>query len=102
MVTRVRIEAQGGSASEVEATLLLVAATLDSIYDWNAGRGEQVIERQVVEPEGPTAHFGRLILHPNVANDSGQVKFLEDNGVKVTKHYCSSDDAVAVGGVPYV
>lgn len=101
MVTRVRIEAQGGSAAEVEATLRLVADTLESIYGWIASRGEQVIERQMAEPEGHTAHAGRLILHPNVASDSGQVEFLEKNGVKVTKPAWTADDAVAVGGVPY-
>lgn len=100
MITRVRIEAEGGSASEVEAQLTKFAAALDEMMGWLASDGEQVIERQLVEPSGHTAHKGRLILHPNVASDSGQVAWFTASGVKLTKPYWAEDEARTVGGVP--
>jgi hypothetical protein len=101
MVTRVRIDADGASAAEVERVLLAVAAALEERYSWLASGGEQVIERQLAEPGGFTAFHGRLTLHPNVASDSGQVAALAAQGVVVSLPAWSADDAVAVGGVPY-
>lgn len=100
MVTRVRIEAEGASASEVEAILYATADALEERFTWLASRGEQVIQREVAEPDGFSAFTGRLILHPNVASDSGQVEALAKMGVKVTVPKWTADDAVAVGGVP--
>lgn len=102
MVTRVRIDADGATATEVEAVLRAVAEALEERYTWLAPLGEQVIERQLAEPEGATTAFrGRLTLHPNVASDSGQVEALAAQGVQVTRPYWTAADAVAVGGVPY-
>ena len=82
MVTRLRIESEGATAREVEEFLSALAETLDRLIGWDASRGECVIERQQSEPEGAaTAWAGRLILHPNVANDSRQVAFFGDLGV---------------------
>lgn len=101
MVTRVRIDAEGASATEVEATLFAVADSLDATYRWHASRGEQVIERQLAEPPGFTAYRGRLTLHPNVASDSGQRDVLRAQGVDVVLPPWTAEDAIAVGGTPY-
>lgn len=77
MVTRVRIEAMGASAAEVEAHMNAVADLLDGRFNWIASRGEQIIKRELGEPDGHTAFSGRLTLHPNVADDSGQTAVLK-------------------------
>ncbi len=102
MVTRVRIDAEGATAGEVEAIFHAVAEALEERYGWLAAPGEMVIERQLAEPIGSHTTFsGRTTLHPNVASDSKQVEALEKQGVEITRPYWSADDAVAVGGSPY-
>lgn len=103
MITRVRIEAQGASAAEVEATMVAAANVFDEGMRLQAIRGEQVIQREFSEPCGsPTAFSGRLVIHPNVASDGSQVERLAQLGVTVTPHAWTTADAYSVGGVPTV
>lgn len=77
MVTRVRIEAQGATAAEVEAHLQCAAdAVAGYLGESEPIKGEQFIERDQSEPEGYTAHKGRLLVYLNVASDSPQVVVL--------------------------
>ena len=84
MLTRVRLEADGCSATEVEAILHAAADVLDEALNLQAIAGEQIIQREMGEPMGRTAFTGRLVLHPNVADDAGQVAAIRDRGVPLT------------------
>lgn len=82
MVTRVRIEAHGASAAEVEAHLNAVASAIrDMIEGVGDGfeLGQMVIQREEGEPAGHTAFSGRGLLYLNVASDAGQVGWLRHN-----------------------
>jgi len=83
MITRIRIEAQGASAAEVEAILHAAAQAFDDEYG-ETSYGEQFISRDTNEPAGHTAFEGRLTIHPNVAHDAEQVAALARRGVPVT------------------
>lgn len=102
MVTRVRIEARGASAAEVEAVLHAAAAAFAEELGEDTAHGEQFIEREMAEPAGYTAFSGRLILHPNVASDAPQVEALRRRGVDVTCPRWTTTEALAEGGVPTV
>lgn len=109
MISRIRIEAFGASAAEVEATLHAAASVIYRSFDDtvpDAGEklipdGEQHIERDLVEPAGTVdAWKGRMLLHLNVASDSRQIGVLEAMGVEVSKFAWTEAEAAAVGGVP--
>jgi hypothetical protein len=73
MISRVRLEAFGPTASAVDAVLIEAARRIDEAVFLDAVRGEQVIERVFEEPDGSRHAFkGRLLLHPNVADDARQ------------------------------
>lgn len=75
MVSRVRIEAFGFSAADVERSLRLAATAMDAHLGLESSWGEQVIEKDMAEPVDSVFHFkGRLILHPNVARDALQLR----------------------------
>lgn len=76
-LTRVRLEADGHNAAEVEACLHKAATELEGHLQLESSWGEQVIERDVAEPMGHTAFRGRMILHPNVADDARQRRVLD-------------------------
>lgn len=67
-VGRVRIDAFGESASEVEATLLEYAGRCDAATQASeVTYGECVIERNLEEQYGaPYSWRGRMILHPTI------------------------------------
>lgn len=67
-VARVRIDAYGKSASEIEATLLQFAERCDAASQANGcSYGECVIERNLEEQWGESYSWrGRLVLHPNI------------------------------------
>lgn len=71
-LTRVRLEAQGPSAAEVEAALVSAACEINERLSLESGFGEQFTQREMGEPEGDTAFSGRLVMHPNVATDAAQ------------------------------
>lgn len=107
MITRIRIDAQGATAAEVESHLHWMAAQIAEALGEVAGTpdpqtkreptiscGEQLIERQVREQQGSfCAHTGRLIVHPNVADDAPQVQRLRE-------HYGCSTVMVQLDGSP--
>lgn len=73
MISRIRIEAFGHTAAEVENWLTALASRVNFDFGLQSSFGEQVIQRNVGEPEGTRLAFnGRLILHPNVAEDAPQ------------------------------
>lgn len=75
MLSRIRLDAYGGSADEVERTLYPHAAEMERLLGVSVSRGECVIERQVDEPEdGPFAFRGRLLLHPDISPAHGREK----------------------------
>lgn len=101
MISRIRIEAYGASASEVEATLKaaysLIQHALDPLEPVPTPDGpmevrmdaddEMVIERDLEVVAHTASSFrGRMRLLLNVADDGGQVKVLRDLGVDVTTH----------------
>lgn len=75
MISRIRLEAFGATATDVERDLLGLAAKVSKLnVNGNTPSdlmpGEQVIQRELNEPDGcRTAFSGRLILHPNVAEE---------------------------------
>lgn len=77
MVTRIRIEAQGESAAEVERHINTLARAISEMI----GDGEEIVLGQLViqrddgEPVGHTAFNGRGLLYLNVASDAPQVKW---------------------------
>lgn len=86
MITRIRIEAQGASAAEVESHLVAAADAIEEAISLDGVRGEQVILREMAEPEGTSTAFqGRLIVHPNVADDARQVAWLLGRVATVTR-----------------
>lgn len=87
LLSRLRLEAFGDSAAAVEWTLKRAARTIEETLDLEGCSGEQVIERDVGEPDGDFAYKGRLIYHPNVADDAKQRKHLDPSdepSVRVT------------------
>lgn len=112
MITRIRIEAQGATAREVEDTLRVAYFEIGKAFDSESEhriRGyldsddEMVIERDLVEPAGqPTAFKGRMRLLLNIANDAGQVAVLRSHGVEPSLPTWSAEEARSVGGVPHV
>lgn len=69
MLTRVRLEARGASATEVELILYPHAEHIERLLNVTVGRGECVIERDRAEPDGPFAWKGRLVLHPDMSDE---------------------------------
>lgn len=69
-IARVRIDAYGESAGEVEATLLEYASRCDAASQASeVAYGECVIERNLDEEWGKTYSWrGRLILHPTIGS----------------------------------
>jgi len=78
MITRIRIDAMGESAAEVEAHFRAITRLLNAI-GLEVHEGEQHIERDSIENPGYTAHKGRLLLHPNTATDAAQVRLLKND-----------------------
>jgi hypothetical protein len=80
MVTRVRIEAHGESAGEVERHINALASAISELVgDGEAvDLGQMVIEREEGEPAGHTAFSGRGLLYLNVASDAPQVRWLTE------------------------
>lgn len=82
MVTRVRIEAHGDSAAEVERHInALASAISEAVGEREAVAGmlgQMVIQREEGEPAGHTAFSGRGLLYLNVANDAPQVEWLKE------------------------
>lgn len=71
-VTRIRLEAMGRSASEVEGELIRAAREIQP----GTPLGDVVIERDNAEPDGSrTAWKGRGTMHPNTAEleQSGEI-----------------------------
>lgn len=68
MISRVRFEAYGPTAAEVEKQLLEFASVCDSaISVESVAYGEMVIERQLTEAYGSEYAFkGRQTLHPSI------------------------------------
>lgn len=94
MISRIRVEAFGATAAEVEATLQAAARVIYRSFDdtlpeaepaWPAD-GETHIERDLAEPLGTaTAWKGRMLLHLNVADDARQREVLRAMGVDVSE-----------------
>jgi hypothetical protein len=73
MISRIRIDGFGHSASEVETWLWAAASRMNDDLQLDASFGEQVIERDLPEPHGSRHAFrGRLTLHPNTAENARQ------------------------------
>lgn len=73
MISRIRFDAFGSTAAEVENWLRAAASQTNHDLALQSSFGEQVIERSLAEPEGSRFAFkGRLILHPNTAEDAPQ------------------------------
>jgi hypothetical protein len=68
MISRIRIDAYGRTASDVEAQLLDFATACDEkVGASSCAYGEMVIERQLEEPYGSDFAFkGRQLLHPSI------------------------------------
>lgn len=81
MISRVRLDAYGSCAGAVEKSLVNAADSLDcNLFSQPAGRGQQVIERVLEEPDGSKFAFrGRLLLHPALAAFEDEL-----TGTKVT------------------
>ena len=87
MISRIRIEAFGPSAADVEAQLQHAAQVADDGLKLDALQGEQVIERDCSAPADSHYSFkGRLILHPNVAPLEGGnwPKITTNGGMTIT------------------
>lgn len=77
MVTRVRIEAQGASAAEVEGHINAVAKAIGQLMgELVEDTAGLVIQRDEKEPAGHTAFNGRGLVYLNVAHDAPQVAWL--------------------------
>lgn len=67
MISRIRIEAYGHSADEVERTLYPHADLFEHVLGVSVNRGECVIERAQDYPDDSVFAFkGRLVLHPDI------------------------------------
>jgi hypothetical protein len=67
MLTRIRLDALGYTAEEVERTLYPHADKIEKLIGRGISRGECVIERDVVEPDDSKfAWKGRLVLHVDI------------------------------------
>jgi hypothetical protein len=78
MISRIRIDAFGASAADVEHSLFVAYAHFNDALELNAMPGEQVIERDLVEPHGTRHAFkGRMILHPDTQEAAAQRKHVE-------------------------
>jgi hypothetical protein len=72
MISRIRLDAYGGTAGQCEQALLAAASSIDNaLWPEQSGPayGAQVIERNLVEPMGSKFAFqGRLVLHPDLGS----------------------------------
>ena len=70
LIARVRIDAVGKSAAEIEATLLEYASRCDGAMEVNeCSYGECVIERNLEEQWGDSYSWrGRITLHPSIGS----------------------------------
>ena len=85
MITRIRVEADGASAREVEEHLHAVANYLEPMLGGSMSRGDQHIQQENGEPNGTRFAFqGRLTLHPDTSSDAPQVAGLQGRNVDVT------------------
>lgn len=68
MISRIRIEAYGRAASDVEHQLLAFGEKCDvALNVVSCASGEMVIERQLAEPYGSEFGFkGRYTLYPDI------------------------------------
>lgn len=79
MVTRVRIDAMGASAAEVEKHLHAIANVIaETVGEGVPHLGQQLISRADSESVGHTAHEGRLLVYLNTADDAPQVTWLTE------------------------
>lgn len=70
MISRIRLDAYGKTADEVERTLYPHADEIERILNVFVSRGECVIERQMKEPDDSIYAFsGRLTLHPDTSTN---------------------------------
>lgn len=84
MISRIRIDAFGASAADVEHALFTAYAHFNEVLELNAEPGEQVIERDLPEPFGTRHAFkGRMILHPDVQEAAAQRKHVERQALPV-------------------
>lgn len=68
MISRIRLEAFGATADEVERTLYPHAEEIEKLLGRPVSYGQCVIERKLDEPSGSRFAFeGRLILHPDIS-----------------------------------
>lgn len=68
MISRIRLEAFGSTADEVERTLYPHADEFEKVIgEKGLMRGECVIERDLAVPEGPYAFKGRLLLYADTS-----------------------------------
>jgi len=68
MISRIRIEAFGATADEVERTLYPHADEFEKVIgEKGLLRGECVIERDLAAPDGPYAFKGRLLLYADTS-----------------------------------
>jgi hypothetical protein len=82
MISRIRIDGSGESAADVEAGLHDAADRVEAAFAPHAvKRGEQVIERDLEEPDGSFAFIGRLLLYlpmpsrVRITDSSGSASF---------------------------
>lgn len=67
MISRIRLDAYGTTADEVERTLYPHADEIEKLLGVSVARGACVIERNLNEPEESVFAFqGRLVLHPEL------------------------------------
>lgn len=70
MISRVRLEAYGTTADEVERTLYPHADQIEELLNVQCSFGECVIERQLEEPDDCVYAFkGRLVIHPDTSEN---------------------------------
>ena len=85
MITRIRVEADGASAREVEEHLHAVANYLEPLLGGSMARGDQHIQQENGEPNGSRFAFqGRMTLHPDTSSDAPQIASLLERKVSVT------------------
>lgn len=77
MISRIRIEAFGRSAAEVEHTLFVASRVLDAALDLDSRNGETVIERimENVRDDGSLLDWkGRTLVYANTAEDRDDIQ----------------------------
>lgn len=88
MISRIRIDAFGASAADVEHALMAAYARFNEVLELDASPGEQVIERQLEEPYGTRHAFnGRMTLHPDVQEAAPQRKHIERGNPNTTFYW---------------